>query len=292
MTTALDCRLLCACVCAYGIADDGSYPAPTGPYAAAAGWLAPPRVLVGGEDNIDACLVGRTADGVVVAFRGTLAPDNPDRWETLLDWLNDFDADLVLVPGLPGQVHDGFHRSLASLWPRLPEAVAAELAEAPGATVYVSGHSKGGALAAIAALRLKLQQGITPVLCTFAAPHPGDPQFADACTGQVGGTRYEFADDVVPHMPPAIALRGALALGPLSRLVGDRWRMDYAPVGTLRYIPRSGPIVGDSALLQASRQLELTGLLLRGEVSRIAADHDSRCGGGYMGGVCPEGVCP
>src|SRR5262249_57077105 len=70
----LDGRLLCASGAAYAITGDEPTlaPDPDNVYLAGAGFVRPPKVLVGGQREIDACLVGEIADGVVIAFRGTL----------------------------------------------------------------------------------------------------------------------------------------------------------------------------------------------------------------------------
>jgi hypothetical protein len=64
--------------------------------------------LVGRDEKINACLVGTTTDGVVLAFRGTLSSDGPGQEQTIRDWINDLDAELVCGDGLPGLVHAGF----------------------------------------------------------------------------------------------------------------------------------------------------------------------------------------
>ena len=75
-SVTLPCRLLCACGCAYAIDPvTGRYQPPPGDrQSAVVGWLGAPVPISGGDDEIDACLVGENADGVIVAFRGTLSP--------------------------------------------------------------------------------------------------------------------------------------------------------------------------------------------------------------------------
>jgi hypothetical protein len=99
----LECRLLSASGCAYAIGDDGKFTPPQ-PYYDAAGFQAAPTAIAGGPDNINACLVGASGDGVVVAFRGTLVPDIHDL-PSLLHWMQDFDAVPISVTGMPGKVH-------------------------------------------------------------------------------------------------------------------------------------------------------------------------------------------
>ena len=48
----------------------------------------------------------RSFDGVVLAFRGTLPLLTPSL-PALLDWINNFEAQPVAAPPLPGAVHTG-----------------------------------------------------------------------------------------------------------------------------------------------------------------------------------------
>jgi hypothetical protein len=193
-------RLLCASGCAYAITGGGFDPTAAAPYYNGAGVTQPPVAFVGGVKDINACLVGVNADGVVVAFRGTLPPRFL-RLRILLDWTNGFNAEPVGALGMPGQVHEGFLASLDSLWPAVSAEVKKQLSAAPAAKLFVTGHSKGGGIAPLAALRFRTEVGVTPQVVTFAAPRTGDKTFADAYNAVFNHTRYEFADDIVPHLP-------------------------------------------------------------------------------------------
>lgn len=301
MPTTLSCRLLCASRMAYGIAATAAPVPACPPYDQAVGFVAPPVGFVGGPTGIDACLVGTNTDGVILAFRGTLPPDSPNHEETVEDWLNDADAVLVSRPPLQGLVHMGFWNALADLWPALLAQVQAQLAAAPPDTpLYITGHSKGGAMADLAAARLALA-GIDSTVCTFAAAHPGNADFAAFYAGLgpiQSSTRYEYADDIVPHLPPSVALRHALsgidlfskATGELAtQAVAD---IDYAPVGTLRFIDWDGNVIGDSPTLPLARDLHLAELLVKAGFDQIVRDHSIDCGGGYASAICPTAVCP
>jgi hypothetical protein len=43
----------------------------------------------------------QNANGIIIAFRGTLSPTEPD---SLMDWLQDLFAEPVAFKGLPGEV--------------------------------------------------------------------------------------------------------------------------------------------------------------------------------------------
>ena len=292
MSTSLECRLLCASMTAYSISHDGPI-APQEPYFGAAEFVDDPVGFAGGNDAINACLVGTTADGVALAFRGTLPLDSPDWEQTIRDWINDLDADLVRGAGLPGLVHAGFWGSLESLWAKLVPEVQRRLTQAgPTSQLYVTGHSKGGAVADLAAMRLLLERGLQAKVFTYAGPHPGNQDFATGYDEHLVSVRYEYADDIVPFLPPSLAFRHMFALVPFARPYLHRFDLDYAAVGKLQYITRAGKIVEDSPMLRFQRYTSLAKLMMTGGFEEMAKDHRGVCGGGYMSAVCPQGVCP
>ena len=289
-----DGRLLCASNCTYYATADGPLTTdPADTYYAGAGFLAPPSAFVAGPESINACLVGTLPDGVVLAFRGTLPFDIHSR-PTLRDWLNNFNALPVSVAGFPGSVHPGFLGAMASLWDRAVEEVGRQRV-GPSAAVplLVTGHSKGGAMASLAAWRLS-QLNVPVRVVTFAAPKPGDAAFQAAYNPLGIHTRYENADDLVPLLPASTG--GFLDVLEKLPFIGSRFaglaRFDYQQVGVLRYIDASGDIEAETPTLAAERALSLIQLILWGRFNQIAADHSIGCGSGYMTGVCPAGVCP
>jgi hypothetical protein len=291
----LDGRLLCACNGTYAIASDGNLELDPGDtYYAGAGFLKPPATFVGGDDAIDACLVGTIPDGVVLAFRGTL-PFDINRYTTLLDWLNDFNADPVAADGYPGFVHPGFLGSVQQLWDRaLGEVKRQQAALAAAAPLLITGHSKGGAMTALAAWRFHAETDIPTKVVGFAGAKSADRTFRDAYDAAVDHTRYEYADDIVPHLPPSSG--GFLDVVSSLPVIGQRYaglqRFDYEPVGVLRFIDWSGEVDDDSPALPVERALSLVRLIARQRFHQIAADHAITCGSGYMTAVCPTGVCP
>jgi hypothetical protein len=96
----------------------------------------------------------------------------------------------------------------------------------------------------------------------------------------------------VPLLPPSLAFRQMFAAVPFAKPYVYRLDLDYSAVGTLRYITRAGDIVDDSPLLRFQRYASLAQLMVTGGFEEIAKDHRGACGGGYMGAVCPQGVCP
>jgi hypothetical protein len=297
MAITLQGRLLCASGCAYAVTDGDSSldPEAAVPYYGGVGFTQPPTAFQAGQDEINACLVGTTGDGVVVAFRGTLPLDGPFTLPTLLDWVNDLNAQPVGGEGLPGQVHEGLLGSLDSLWAGVRDEAKRQLAQGAGsAPLFITGHSKGGGMAALAAMRFQAQESLPAKVVTFAAPKPGDKDFADAYNAAIDHTRYEFAEDIVPHLPPSAPFLSVLANLPFfGRRLAGLAQFDYERVGSLLYITRSLEIVPDpqDSLLDERRQ-RLLKLILLGHLQQIGDDHRIACGYGYMTALCPSGVCP
>lgn len=294
-----DCRLLCACTCAYDILDDGTFK-PVPPHYPAVGWTAGPTPYFAGPENVNACLIGTNQDdGVILAFRGTLPPTNLDVLPQLRDWLQDFFAEPVAQPRiLPPtvHVHRGFWDALDTLWPQIVPALRTLLAATP--KLYITGHSKGGAMAAIAAARLFFQENISAAgVYLYAPARTGDSKFVSAFPSTVPVVRYEHYLDVVPFLPPSlhfIDLAGALpVLGDLFRQARG-W--DYTSLGVLRYIEGDGAVVNDSPGLQSIRLGEILGAVALARWVDVGRAHGPWCraalsDGGYMLGVCPPSLC-
>jgi len=284
-------RLLLAARQAYEITASGSVQ--SGPPYDKIGWVSGPAGFATGTDRIDAALIGQTASETIVAFRGTLppTPDSPDKKQVLLDWLSDFDAILVQGDQLPGLVHQGFLGALNALWSDLSRSVPA------GKPVYFAGHSKGGALANLAAARWASENAgkTPPIVTTFAAAKPGDANFQTAYDKLVPHSlRYEYQDDIVPHLPPGAEFRAMFAKVPLfndfianSNAKLPEGAVGFVGVGDLKFIDWSGAIVGDSLQLRFQRYAHLIGLVVELNFGRIIADHSLDDGGGYATAILP-----
>ena len=198
------------------------------PFAATApgavGWLEPPIVIRRhgeiGRRLIDQALVGRVREGVIVAIRGSLPPfpgDGQDGWAVLLDWLNDSLSLCIEAPDYGGGVHLGFADSMYRLWedadgqPGIRRAVQMMLDvnrfdHAARPHLFLTGHSKGGALANLAAYRAARHapwRALPISVATIAAPRVGNTAFARAYAAErIACLRYEIASDIVPHLPP------------------------------------------------------------------------------------------
>jgi Lipase (class 3) len=185
--------------------------------------------------SVDAMFIQSTAhviqsgDGsvVIVAYRGT-------ELTNLVNWLTDLDVhpDKIASP-LPGvtdhYVHAGFYRNVRAT--RFEVAAALERAldgrsvlgddrgkkrppmANPMTSLYLTGHSLGGAMAALLAVTLLADEdyakrfgSVFKGAYTFGAPMVGSPAFAAACDDDpiLGRdvVRYVYKRDPVPHIPP------------------------------------------------------------------------------------------
>lgn len=301
-SVTLCCRLLCACGCAYDIDPvTGRYQPPHGDrQSPVVAYLSTPMPISGGDDHIDACLVGENADGVIVAFRGTLPPS----WQSqasVLDWLQDLLAEPESRPNVPGKVHTGFYDATSAII----AAVAAEvkrLNPTGAKRVYVTGHSLGGAMASIGAYIMQAAPYDIEIaqVVTFPSPKPGNTAFQVAYQKLFANqVRYENYDDLVPLLPPADDFIKLVAEIPV---IGDLFKQaeswDYQPVGTLSYIESAADdykVIPDNSVLMDERlaevALELGKDIYDEDFSSFGEAHSCACGQGYMGGTCPIAVC-
>jgi hypothetical protein len=256
-------------------------------------------------DNINACYYGiNTNNEAILAFRGTQPPtlifQDPEKFFQVVveDWLNDANAALVSGADLPGKVHRGFLASLDTLWPDLIEFLKGNHDKTK--PLCITGHSKGGGLAYLAAYRL-LKNGFDPsAIFTFAAPRVGDAGFAALFDDKLKPRtwRIEYRDDVVPHVPPHTAawtvfLKGLKLVNfklpfdtaqrdtRFNRLVEriDKLKEEgfanYTSAGTLVFINWSNPPEGepDSLDLTKQREIHLAEKILTAQDIEIIRDH-------------------
>ena len=291
-------RLLCAAQQTYEIKASGvappSPPTPSPPPSTLVGWLnngADVQAQVAGIDEINAVMVGETASEVIVAYRGTLPFDSPDKVQMILDWIDDIMDQQVAAPPLPGLVHNGFLSAVNELWDWTLAQVKAKPQNKP---LYVTGHSKGGAMANIAAAKFALA-GLKPYVCTFEAARCGDPSFADGYAKLVtNATRFEFQDDIVPFLPPSDTFISmfkslpefAAEFGKLQAQVAGDFP-NYVPVGDLHFINWQNQIVPDSLILDIQRLASILTLIVELKASQIINDHSIGPGSGVANVLCP-----
>ena len=125
----------------------------------------------------------------IVTFRGT----QPDDWNDLFNI-----SCFVPIRWDVGFVHKGFAAALDAVWRPLEDALNTLPVDC---RVWFTGHSLGGALASLAAVRTG---GRAAGVYTFGSPRVGDAVFA-AHLGhrfEEASIRYVNDHDVVTHVPP------------------------------------------------------------------------------------------
>lgn len=148
------------------------------------------------SNNADMGMVGLLSDeskSVFVAFKGT---------DGVKDILTDIDIRLEDFMGM-GQVHKGFLDAISEIADPMIELVQNRLAQKPDdatKTVYVTGHSKGGAMAALFGMKAKqVLSGCRVVVYTYGAPRVATEEFAK--NYDVENHAYVAFADAVPHLP-------------------------------------------------------------------------------------------
>jgi triacylglycerol lipase len=152
-------------------------------------------------DNADTQgFVAESNDAIIVAFRGT-QPNRP------MDWFVDFRATRGRWDHTIGEVHDGFYGAFRKVWGvALPkgEVLPKRLVNRGNKTIWITGHSLGGALAELCAAQAMFVSKI-PVqgVYTFGQPRVGNKDFANAVNEKLGSGIYRFVNDrdIVPRVP-------------------------------------------------------------------------------------------
>ena len=151
------------------------------------------------EDNRGMVLSSESA--LVIVFRGTRLQVHTvlDAAEVILIDQADLWTDSQFLPvaaHVGGRVHAGFLRAFVEISDELDAIVAARR---PGQTVWLAGHSLGGALATLAAAHLG--EATVQGMYTYGSPRVGDAAFVGTLPTR-GHYRLVHRDDWVPSVPP------------------------------------------------------------------------------------------
>jgi len=158
------------------------------------------------RSDLDTAYVAFYSDHVVISFQGT----NGD----IKSWLQNFD----LFPFKPredvetdkkhfvdgGRIHDGFYDAWSKLKPYIDGLIESKGIKASQDTkpVFVTGHSRGGALAELCARHLDKNRGIKCSVITYGAPGVGNKEYRDEFRMlRVNGTRVRHGVDIVTYVP-------------------------------------------------------------------------------------------
>ncbi len=167
---------------------------------------------------------------LVLAFRGTQSPLTADGRK---DWLltnarqrlavppeGDFGADFAAA-GVEARFHSGFLEGTATLWDAFFPAFEKEWKDKER-LVWVTGHSLGGALALLAAWRLRRRDVDVHKAYTFGQPMVCNLEAVNKFNLRLVNRVYRFVneDDIIPQLP-------------ISNLLHN----DYAHVGIKELLP-------------------------------------------------------
>ena len=141
--------------------------------------------------------IASTRELTIVAFRGT--EPSPG------DIATDAKFRRIRWSGA-GEIHEGFHAATDGAWPETLKAVVA--LSQPGQRIWFTGHSLGGALAVLAAMRWA-NEGRTPAIAgvyTIGQPRVGDAAFSAAYDRALGKLTFRYINnrDPVPRVPMRI----------------------------------------------------------------------------------------
>jgi lipase (class 3) len=130
------------------------------------------------------------------------------------DWLSNADTDLAFTPVKNGNnigLHGGFATAVVrNSFMSIRNAVDAARHK-PETQVWLIGHSRGGAMACIAAALLMREGYRVTGVCTFGQPKVGNDAFGKWLNDQpFAYVRYVNGDDPVPKLPPGKTYKHAV----------------------------------------------------------------------------------
>lgn len=157
------------------------------------------------DKNSTQGFVAKHRDLIIVAFRGS------DEWQDWLDNLN-----LPAIPHNLGRVHRGFQMALEDVWFEMLETV--KSFKDNYQTLWITGHSLGGALATLAAAEQVVEDRPFNGVYTFGQPRCVDREMARNINLEAKSRIFRFQNnnDIITRVPQRI--------------------MGYSHVGTFLYI--------------------------------------------------------
>jgi triacylglycerol lipase len=151
------------------------------------------------DTQVPIAFIATSGNAIYVVFRGT---------KTISEWISDAtfaQVDYSYVTN-GGKTETGFTEIYATIRSGIIDKVAGLAAGGSYTTLYVTGHSLGGALATVAApeLAAKTPQ-LRPIVYTFAAPRAGNPVFTLNFNSSVTTSwRVANTNDEAPKVPNVV----------------------------------------------------------------------------------------
>lgn len=139
------------------------------------------------HDGAEGYVLSNRHDCIIVC-RGT----EPNQWNDIRA-----DANAWTIASEVGRVHSGFYSEVNDLWPKLENKIKEN--QRP---LWFAGHSLGGAMAGICAVRCKLAPipSDPKAIFTYGAPRIGDRKYASFL--KIKHYRWVNNNDIVPRVPP------------------------------------------------------------------------------------------
>lgn len=148
------------------------------------------------EESDTQCFLVEKTDHIVLCFRGT---------SSMKDALTDLKIRKVKEDdkGRNIKIHQGFAQAINYVWEEILDAVK-DLDTHND--IFVCGHSLGGALSKLAALRLTKEGHCIGGVYTFGAPRIGNKNYADHYEKYLGLQTFLLINnkDIIPQIPPNI----------------------------------------------------------------------------------------
>lgn len=107
---------------------------------------------------------------MVFSFRGT-EPKNIDDWQT--------NFSVKLIESHFGKVHKGFESAFLEIWEDIQSTIKEFRGESDKQSIWLTGHSLGGALATLAGMYLHIKDIKVNGLYSFGSPKIGNQNFVD-----------------------------------------------------------------------------------------------------------------
>lgn len=143
-------------------------------------------------DNADTqAFMAANREVIILSFRGT---------ESIQDWITD--AKVKFVKGPFGRVHRGFSKALEYVWNNI--AYTLHKFQDNKQSVWITGHSLGGALATLAVPKCYERGVKINGLYTFGQPRVGNKTFAGKFDKKYKHLSFRFVnnEDIVTRIPP------------------------------------------------------------------------------------------
>jgi triacylglycerol lipase len=133
---------------------------------------------------------------IIIAFRGTSSTTN---------WISNVMASQERFRYIKEECLT--HRGFTDIYSSARDRIISVLSKlSPDKTLYITGHSLGGALATLCAIDVAANTSYTsPILFNYGSPRVGDPDFVKAFKQYVRSSyRYANLFDVVTYAPPHV----------------------------------------------------------------------------------------